>query len=191
MKIYNEYFKHLGQVGPVFNLTTKFLFYLLFIFPVKLAWFRALLSPTGKNNNNEAFHLYKWNCTVHIYICTWRGGVRSIHKWSPSGHWRHVSCGQEAWSFPLVTGSLRTYFKTKWEHQIFWWRSVQSMWNDSTLSLHPHQCFCKQLCPVFCGELQRFWLLASAFAECEVELCALTLSHWTDTTDVSIRPLEP
>lgn len=26
--------------------------------------------------------------------------------------------GQEAWSFPLATGSLRTYFKTKWEQSL-------------------------------------------------------------------------
>lgn len=53
----------------------------------------------------------------------------------------------------------------------------------------PHQCFCEQLCPVLCWELERLRLLAAAFAECEVELCSLTFSYWTDATDVSIRPL--
>lgn len=53
----------------------------------------------------------------------------------------------------------------------------------------PHQCFCEQLRPVLCGELERLGLLPAAFAECEVELGALTPSHRTDAADVSIRPL--
>lgn len=31
MKIYKEYLKHFGQVCPVFNLPTKFLFYLFLL----------------------------------------------------------------------------------------------------------------------------------------------------------------
>lgn len=52
------------------------------------------------------------------------------------------------------------------------------------------QCFCEQLCPVLCGELERFWLLAAPFAEREAEFCTLTFSYRTNTTDVSIRPLK-
>lgn len=43
---------------------------------------------------------------------------------------------------------------------------------------------------MLCGEFQRFRPLVGAFAECEVELCSLTFSYWTDSTDVSIRPLK-
>lgn len=55
--------------------------------------------------------------------------------------------------------------------------------------MQPHQRLCEQLRPVLRRELERFRPLAGASAECEVELCPLTFSHWTDTTDVSIRPL--
>lgn len=61
---------------------------------------------------------------------------------------------------------------------------------DAAPTVCPHQCFCEQLCPVFRGKLERFRLLASAFAKCEVELGPLTLSDRANTTDVSIRPLE-
>lgn len=57
--------------------------------------------------------------------------------------------------------------------------------------LRPHQRLCEQLRPVLRRELERFQPLAGTFAECEVELCSLAFSHWTDTTDVSIRPLVP
>lgn len=56
-------------------------------------------------------------------------------------------------------------------------------------SVCSHQRFCEQLCPMLCGELERFGPLSRASAEGEVELCSLTFSHWADSTDVSIRPL--
>lgn len=64
-----------------------------------------------------------------------------------------------------------------------------SVTDAAECSALPHQCLCEQLCPVLRRELERLRLLATAFAECEVELCSLTFSHWADTTDVPIRPL--
>jgi len=65
------------------------------------------------------------------------------------------------------------------------------MREDRSGLVGPHQSFGEQLSPVLRGELERFGLLAAAFAECEVELCSLTFSHRADTTDVPIRPLVP
>lgn len=67
---------------------------------------------------------------------------------------------------------------------------ITSLWNEAAANVCSHQRFCKQLCPMLCGELQRFRPLVGAFAECEVELCPLTFSYWTDSADVSIRPLK-
>ena len=67
---------------------------------------------------------------------------------------------------------------------------VIKVYPSRTNGVFSHQCLCEQLCPVLCGELERFRLFATALTECEVELGALALSHRGDATDVPVWPLQ-